>query len=100
MLFFIQKLHNWFSRKLDIVAYLTAENLALRQQLIVLKRNQNRPNLKVGDRVFWKVLSQVWPSWRDSLVIVQPETVIGWQRRAFRFIGDTNPEAQIEEGQN
>jgi len=85
MLFFIQKLHNWFGRKLDVVAYLTAENLALRQQLIILKRNQARPSLKVRDRVFWKVLSQVWPSWRDSLVIVQPETVIGWQGRAFRF---------------
>ena len=85
MLFFIQKLHDWLRRKLDVVAYLTAENLALRQQLIVLKRSQNRPSLKVRDRVFWKVLSQVWPSWRDSLVIVQPETVIGWQRKAFRF---------------
>jgi putative transposase len=85
MLFFIPKPHNWPCRKLDIVAYLTAENLALRQQLLVLKRNQNRPSLRVRDRVFWKVLSQVWPSWRDSLVIVQPETVIGWQRRAFRF---------------
>jgi transposase InsO family protein len=85
MLFFTQKLQNWLQRKFDVVAYLTAENLALRQQLIVLKRNQARPSLKLSDRVFWKVLSQVWPSWRDSLVIVQPETVIGWQRRAFRF---------------
>jgi hypothetical protein len=40
MLFFIQNLHNWFGRKLDVVAYLTAENLALRQQLIVLKRSR------------------------------------------------------------
>ena len=32
------------SRKLNIIANLTAENLALRQQLIVLKRNQNRPS--------------------------------------------------------
>ena len=64
MLFFIQKLHNWLCRKLDVVAYLTAKNLALRQQLIILKRNQARPSLKVRDRVFWEVLSQVWPSWR------------------------------------
>ena len=85
MLFFIQKLQDWLERKLDVVAYLTAENLALRQQLIVLKRNQKRPSLKERDRVFWTVLSQVWPRWRDSLVIVQPETVIGWQKRAFRF---------------
>ena len=34
---------------IDVVAYLTAENLALRQQLIVLKRNQNRPQLKERD---------------------------------------------------
>ena len=84
MLFLIQIFRNCFARKLDIVAYLTAENLALRQQLIVLKRNQKRPSLKERDRVFWKILSQVWPRWRDSLVIVQPETVIGWQKRAFR----------------
>ena len=85
MPFLIQIFRNCFARRLDFVAYLTAENLALRQQLIVLKRNRARPSLKVRDRVFWKVLSQVWPRWRDSLVIVQPETVIGWQKRAFRF---------------
>jgi len=85
MLFFTQKFRNWFAQKLDIVAYLTAENLALRQQLIVLKRNQKRSSLKERDRMFWKVLLQVWPRWRDSLVIVQPETVIGWQKRVFRF---------------
>jgi len=62
-----------FTRKLNVIAYLTAENLALRHQLVVLKRNRNRPQLKERDRVFWKVLSNVWPSWRVSLVIVQPE---------------------------
>jgi putative transposase len=84
MLFLIQIVQNCFARKLDVVSYLTAENLALRQQLIVLKRNQKRPSLKERNRVFWKILSQVWPRWRDSLVIVQPKTVIGWQKRAFR----------------
>ena len=74
-----------FARKLNVIAYLTAENLALRHQLIVLKRSHNRPQLKERDRVFWKVLSNVWPSWRDSLVIVQPATVIRWHRRAFKL---------------
>ena len=85
MSFLIQMIRNRFARKFNIVAYLTAENLALRHQLIVLKRNHNRPQLKERDRVFWKVLSNIWPRWRDSLVIVQPETVIRWHRRAFRF---------------
>ena len=85
MLFFIQIYRNWLIQKFDIIAYLTAENLALRHQLIVLKRSHNRPQLKECDRLFWKVLSNVWPSWRDSLVIVQPATVIRWHRRAFKL---------------
>lgn len=40
MLKIIKNSFVWLSRKLNIVANLTAENLALRQQLIVLKRNQ------------------------------------------------------------
>jgi len=73
------------SRRFNIVAYLTAENLALRQQLIVLKRNQNRPNLKVRDRLFWKVFSQTWSEWRNALLIVQPDTVIRWHQSAFKL---------------
>jgi hypothetical protein len=60
MLFLIQMIRNHLTRKLNIIAYLTAENLALRHQLIVLKRHHNRPKLKEGDRVFWKVLSNFW----------------------------------------
>ena len=62
MLFVFQMIRHRLARKRNIVAYLTAENLALRQQLIVLKRNQNRPHLKERERVFWKVLSNIWPS--------------------------------------
>jgi hypothetical protein len=54
MLLFIQKLQSWLKHKLDVVAYLTAENLALRQQLIVLKRNQARPSLKYVIEYFGK----------------------------------------------
>jgi putative transposase len=85
MLLLIQKLKKWLARKLDIVAYLTAENLAFRQQLVVLGGNQNRPQLKEHERLFWKVSSNIWPDWQDTLLIVQPETVIGWHRRAFKL---------------
>lgn len=73
------------SRRLNIIAYLTAENLALRQQLIVFKRNQNRPKLEVRDRLFWKVLSQTWSGWRSALLIVQPDTVVRWHQSAFKL---------------
>ena len=75
----------WLSRKFNIIAYLTAENLALRQQLIVLKRTRNRPQLKERDRLFWVVLSRTWSGWRDTLLIVQPDTVIRWHKKAFKI---------------
>ena len=61
------------------------EILALRQQVAVLKRKRYRPSLQMADRVFWVILSCLWPGWRHSLVIVKPETVIGWHRKRFRL---------------
>ena len=66
-------------------AALLTEILALRQQVAVLKRKRPRPSLRVADRVFWVFLSCLWPGWRLSLVIVRPETVIGWHRKGFRL---------------
>jgi hypothetical protein len=61
-----------------------AENLALRQQVAVFKQSVKRPRLRPRDRVLWVWLSRLWPNWRSALVIVQPETVIKWQRQGFR----------------
>ena len=63
---------------------LALENLALRQQLAVWKARQPRPRLTALDRIFWVVLSRAWKSWRSSLHMVRPETVVGWHRRGFR----------------
>ncbi len=53
------------------------ENLALRQQIGVLRRSaKKRPKLTVADRVFWTWLSRTWADWRSALVIVKPETVL------------------------
>ena len=56
---------------------LALENLALRQQLAVLKARQPRPRLREMDRIFWVLLSRLWTSWRHSLQLVRPETVVG-----------------------
>ena len=66
-------------------AALYTEILALRQQVAVLKRKRPRPSLRKADRVFWVILSYLWPGWRHALVIVRPETVIGWHRKGFRL---------------
>jgi hypothetical protein len=64
---------------------LAAENLALRQQLAVLRRSVQRPRLRPCDRVFWAWLSRWWARWKDALVIVSPATVVGWHRQGFRL---------------
>ncbi len=64
-------------------ATLRLENIALRQQVAVLKRERQRPRLHPLDRVFWVLLSRLWPCWKDALVIVKPETVVGWHRQGF-----------------
>jgi hypothetical protein len=56
------------------------EILALRQQVSVLKRKHPRPTLNLFDRVFWMMLGRMWSRWTDALVIVKPETVVGWHR--------------------
>ena len=62
---------------------LVLENLALRQQLAIMKRRHPRPRLRSSDRVFWLLLSRAWSHWRETLVIVKPETVVRWHRRKF-----------------
>ncbi|MCM3902761.1 MAG: integrase core domain-containing protein [Pyrinomonadaceae bacterium] len=63
---------------------LVMENLALRQQLVILRRKTSRPRLRNRDRLFWVVLSHLWRDWRPILVIVKPETVIKWHRQGFK----------------
>lgn len=64
---------------------LAVENLALRQQLAILREQSNRPRLKKRDRIFWVWLSKLWSKWRSVLLIVQPDTVVGWHRQGFKL---------------
>jgi transposase InsO family protein len=64
---------------------LLLENLALRQQLAVLKGRHPQPRFKTTDRLFWMLLSRLWPGWKRPLVLVQPETVVRWHRAGFKL---------------
>src|SRR3989304_5043659 len=66
-------------------AALAAENLALRQQLYVFKRDKPRPRIERRDRLFWVILSRLWHDWRSALLIVEPDTVCQWHRAGFRL---------------
>jgi putative transposase len=65
---------------------LHVELLALRHQLRVLEQSRpRRLRLSNVDRWLWAWLSRVWSGWRTALVIVKPETVVGWHRQGFRL---------------
>ena len=64
---------------------LVLENLALRHQLAVLQRSAPRLRLRRSDRLFWVLLSRLWSGWPDGVSIVQPATVVRWQRSAFKI---------------
>jgi len=55
---------------------LVADNLCLRQQLVVLRRRKPRPRLEEADRRFWILACRWFSGWRTSLLIVRPETVV------------------------
>src|SRR6516225_4990518 len=64
---------------------LALENLAIRQQLGVLKRRKGVARLRRKDRLFWVVLSRIWAPWRQALHMVNGDTVVAWQRKGFRI---------------
>jgi len=63
---------------------LLLENMLLRQQLIVLKRQAKRPTLTWRDRTLFVLLASRLRTWKQALVLVQPETVLRWHRDLLR----------------
>ena len=59
------------------------EILALRSQLAIfqqhlLNHKTKKPRLPNSFRRLWVFLSKAYPGWKDALMLVKPETVIGW----------------------
>jgi hypothetical protein len=57
----------------------------LRQQLIVLNRQVNRPLLTNRDRFRLVLLARCTRFWIQAVSIVQPDTLLRWHRELFRF---------------
>lgn len=66
--------------------HLALENVALRQQVAVLRRSVPRPRPRAHDRIFWVILRRIWSGWRDALGLVQPATVVRWHRAGWRLV--------------
>jgi hypothetical protein len=63
---------------------LIVENALLRQQLIILKRQVKRPELSSSDRIHLVLLSHFTKCWKQTLHIIQPDTLLRWHRNLFR----------------
>src|ERR1019366_6883480 len=64
---------------------LLLENLALRQQLGALTRRHPQIRLAASDKLLWVILRRLWPRWKQALILVRPETVVGWHRAGFKL---------------
>src|ERR1022692_554761 len=77
---------SFVARRCRSRAVVELENLALRHQLHVLRRQQpGRLRLFAIDRLLWVLLYQLWPRCLEAMVLVKPATVIQWHRQGFRL---------------
>jgi transposase InsO family protein len=77
----LQTLRARFARR----TRLEAENLFLRQQLVVLRRKHpGRVCLRNFDRLLLVWLYRLVPALLDAICVVQPETLLRWHRLGFR----------------
>ena len=64
---------------------LIAENMFLRQQLIVLERQVARPKVTPRDRQILVLLTSRIKGRREALMVVKPDTLLGWHRLGFKL---------------
>jgi len=77
LLIALSALHSSFARSVEP----QLGNIALRHQLGVLRRSSpERLKITASDRMLWVQLRRLWPDLKAVLVIVKPETVVGWHR--------------------
>src|ERR1700690_485600 len=62
-----------------------AENLFLRRQLALYKERGIQPRrIDAASRISLAILARLF-EWRDALFVVQPRTMIRWQRAGWRL---------------
>ena len=61
------------------------------QQVIVLERQVNRPQLKQQDRQLMVLLASRIPDSRQALMVVKPDTLVGWHQQGFKLFWRNKP---------
>ena len=57
---------------------LVLENLALKQQVAMLRQSVKRPSATPKDRMFWVLFSRYVDGWRNTRHALHPDTVVRW----------------------
>ena len=76
---------------------LLAENLLLRQQLVVPNRSVKRRRFSAADRGLVVLLASRLQNWQEALLIVKPETVLRWHREGFRLFWERKSHGRSSE---
>ncbi len=84
-------------RRVRTKPQLLAENLLLRQQLIVLHRSAKRPQFTAAERGLFVLLASKLQSWQETLLVIQPETVLRWHRAGFRLFWKRKSRGTVQE---
>lgn len=73
----------FLSVQLLFARYFLVELIALRHQVIVLKRINPRPKTNGRDRLLWRIIAFLHPGWKKFCVAWQPATVVKWHRETL-----------------
>ena len=85
MIVSLRHLIGWIGSAFRSREDLVLENLALRQQLLVLHAKRPRRTLSAMHKLFWVMLRKLWAGWQKPLLLVTPRTVLDWHRAGFRL---------------
>jgi len=66
-------------------AQLVAENALLRQQLIILHRQVDKPRFTPTDRLWLILLVSRVRHWKEAILIFKPDTLLRWHHQGFRL---------------
>ena len=77
---------------------LVLENALLRHQLIILQRQTKPPKFTWRDRALFVFLASKLRTWKEALIIVQPDTVLRWHRELFKRFWKRKSEPKLKQG--
>jgi hypothetical protein len=75
-------IHSLFKTRRQLVL----ENLALRQQVAMLRQSVKRPRATPADKLFWILFFRYVDGWRNTLHALHPDTIVLNERHLGRIL--------------